>query len=113
MIQHISIRVPWHDCGWNGNICKSPDTNISCLRLKNIQENRNDIMECKMCGECMVQHEKDIPCIDEGGAFMSKNELCKTTIHPYKQRNSCANLFRPCTCCISFCKSIRIFPVLI
>lgn len=88
MIQHISIRVPWHDCGWNGNICKSPDTNISCLRLKNIQENRNDIMECKMCGECMVQHEKNIPCIDEGGAFMSKNELCKTTIHPYKQRNS-------------------------
>ena len=42
MIQHISIRVPWHDNGWNGNVCNCPQTNSSCLRLKNIYENKDD-----------------------------------------------------------------------
>lgn len=42
MAQHISIRVPWHDHGWNGTICQDPARNNSCLRLKNIYENRDD-----------------------------------------------------------------------
>ena len=40
MAQHLSIRVPWHDHGWDGTVCEHPDSNISCLRLKNIYENR-------------------------------------------------------------------------
>ena len=42
MAQHISIRVPWHDHGWDGTICQDPAGNNSCLRLKNIYENRDD-----------------------------------------------------------------------
>ncbi len=87
MVQHISIRVPWHDNGWKGKVCLEPATNMSCLKLKNISENRNDEVECAMCGECMVECEQDIPCISEGGAFMSEQELHKTVIHPYKDKN--------------------------
>jgi hypothetical protein len=24
-IEHISIRVPWHDGGWNGTVCHAAD----------------------------------------------------------------------------------------
>lgn len=87
MSQHISIRVPWHDNGWKGYVCKEPSSNISCLKLKNILENRNDDFECNICGQCMAEHEDELPCVGEGGAFMSDQELFKTTVHPYKQNN--------------------------
>lgn len=60
---------------------------MACLKLKNIMENRNDAFECSMCGQCMVEQEERLPCISEGGAFMSDQELHKSTVHPYKQNN--------------------------
>ena len=87
MIQHLSIRVPWHDNGWEGTVCKEPSANIACLRLKNILDNRDDMYECDICGHCMAEHEEKLPCIGEGGAFMSDQELHKFTVHPYKQNN--------------------------
>lgn len=87
MAQHISIRVPWHDDGWKGSVCKEPSTNMACLKLKNIMENRDDAFECSICGQCMVEQEENLPCISEGGAFMSDQPLHKETVHPYKQNN--------------------------
>lgn len=87
MAQHISVRVPWHDNGWNGTICEYPGENNSCLRLKNIYENRNDADEKAICGKCMEHLEEKIPCIGEGSAFMSDKDLVKTTVHPYKKNN--------------------------
>ena len=26
-LRHISIRVPWHDTGWNGSVCAAPQLN--------------------------------------------------------------------------------------
>lgn len=85
MAQHISVRVPWHDNNWNGSVCNQPACNSSCLRLANIYENRNDNVEVSLCGQCMAGHEAELPCIGEGAAFMSTDELVKTTIHPYKK----------------------------
>ena len=87
MPQHISIRVPWHDHGWDGSVCSHPELNNACLRLKNIYENRDDRFESSICGECMLEHEQQLPCIGEGSAFMSPNELIRETIHPYKAKN--------------------------
>lgn len=87
MIQHYSFRVPWHDNGWDGTVCKDPAHNLSCLRLKNILENRNDEFELKNCGQCMQNHENDLSCIQESSAFMSEKELRITEIHPYKENN--------------------------
>lgn len=50
-------------------------------------ENRDDAFECSICGQCMVEREEKLPCISEGGAFMSDQELHKDTVHPYKQNN--------------------------
>ena len=30
---HLSIRVPWHDSGWNGHVCRNPLTNQQCSVL--------------------------------------------------------------------------------
>ena len=87
MAQHISVRVPWHDHGWNGSVCQAPDINNACLRLKNIYENRNDKDELRLCGQCMEGHEESLSCISEGSAFMSAKKLVRKTIHPYKKSN--------------------------
>ena len=87
MAQHLSIRVPWHDNGWNGTVCLSPSDNNSCLRLKNIYENKNDKKEESICGKCMKGQEMDLPCINEGAAFMSNTELKRVTLHPYAKLN--------------------------
>lgn len=87
MAQHISIRVPWHDHGWDGTVCQDPRGNNACLRLKNIYENRDDAAEADICGQCMAHHEQELHCIGEGSAFMSETELVRTTIHPYQKSN--------------------------
>ena len=44
-LKHISIRVPWHDTGWDGQVCANPSLNGSCLKLKRIGQNRDDAAE--------------------------------------------------------------------
>ena len=87
MIQHLSFRVPWHDDGWKGTICKDPAHNMSCLRLRNILENRDDQYEAENSGDLMCNHIAHISCIEEGGAFMSDKPLIVKAIHPYKETN--------------------------
>ena len=84
MPQHIPVRVPWHDYGWDGTVCADPESNNSCLRLKNTSENRNDKVEASICGQCMAEHAAELSCISEGACFMSPYEAVRTTIHPYK-----------------------------
>lgn len=87
MAQHISIRVPWKDNGYSGKVCDKPCFNTSCMRLKNIAENKDDSIEENLCGQSIKGHETEIPCLSEGGCFMSKDEYTKATIHPYKAKN--------------------------
>lgn len=87
MIQNITIRVPWTDNGWCGKVCIHPCGNTDCLRLKNIYENKNEVAEEKIAGKPLKGIEKQVPCIAEGVAFMSPDELVRTVIHPYKANN--------------------------
>lgn len=85
MARHISLRVPWHDNGWKGCVCSYPSENQSCLRLKNIYENRDDKLEeeCRECELCQLECAKQIPCLREGGAFMSPDGISVMVEHPY------------------------------
>ena len=87
MAQHLSIRVPWKDNGYDGFVCDKPCYNNSCLRLKNIAENRNDEREATLAGCSMSNCTEALTCISEGGAFMSPHSYSKTSIHPYKKNN--------------------------
>ncbi|MBK3333114.1 AAA family ATPase [Persephonella atlantica] len=33
--KHISVRLTWHDNGWNGNSCKNPAKNLPCMQDAN------------------------------------------------------------------------------
>lgn len=87
MAQHLSIRVPWKDNGYTGLVCNKPCYNNSCLRLKNVADSRNDELEERLSGCPIAGHEAEIPCLSEGGCFMSKDTYSKITIHPYKKGN--------------------------
>ena len=83
MIQDITVRVPWTDNGWCGKVCNNPCGNTSCLRLKNIYENKNDEVEKGIAGEDVCRHVNELPCIAEGISFMSPKPIIRKVNHPY------------------------------
>ncbi|MCM1541762.1 MAG: AAA family ATPase [Blautia sp.] len=87
MAQHISIRVPWKDNGYAGLVCEKPCYNNACLRLKNIAGGRDDELERELAGCPIAGHEEEIPCLSEGGCFMSSCAYMRIEEHPYKRRN--------------------------
>jgi hypothetical protein len=48
--QHVTIRVPWHDSGWAGQVCKDPRANTSCLVLSRIGTTKRDAVEEQSAG---------------------------------------------------------------
>ncbi len=86
-LKHISIRVPWHDTGWDGRICAAPRLNGSCLKLKQIAEKRDDDAEESVAGRSI----KDLPqtkwpsCIAERAGFMAPFEYIRKADHPYNR----------------------------
>ena len=87
MAQHLSVRIPWKDNGYNGFVCDKPCYNNACLRLKNISGSRDDELEEKLSGCPIKGHEAEIPCLSEGGCFMSPDSYVRMSVHPYKASN--------------------------
>ena len=97
-LKHISIRVPWHDSGWDGSVCSAPKLNGSCLKLKQIAEKRNDDAEESIAGKSINDMpEKDWPpCIAERAGFMAPFEYASSRNHPYNSGpESSHGHFRP------------------
>lgn len=85
ILKHLSVRIPWHDNAWNGTICNNPNTNGSCLVLKNCALNRNDEQESQHAGQSLNDlEESQYPvCIGERGTFMAPFTIHRTLHHPY------------------------------
>lgn len=86
-LRHLSIRVPWHDSGWNGTICKNTAKNSACLVLKNCAQNRNDEKEEGLSGKSIKDlQQEDYPvCVSERATFMAPFQFSKTIEHPYSK----------------------------
>lgn len=69
----MSIRVPWHDTGWDGRVCAAPKLNASCLKLKRIAENRDDAAEDAVAGKRLdeLPPERWPACVAERMGFMA------------------------------------------
>ena len=87
MAQHLSVRVPWKDNGYYGLVCDKPCFNNACLRLKNVASKRDDAREEELSGCPIKGHEEEIPCLSEGGCFMSEDSYTRVEVHPYKDKN--------------------------
>lgn len=88
-LQHISVRVPWHDNLWNGTVCLNPARNTSCLKLKNIADAKNEAAELPIAGQSLkVLDQSDFPpCATERGAFMADFAFSRLHSHPYSKQN--------------------------
>ena len=85
--RHLSTRVPWHDGGWDGTVCKEPKLNGSCLRLSRIAAGRDDAAEQAVAGQSIRElDEQDWPCcVPERAMFMAPFEYVRHAEHPYKK----------------------------
>lgn len=86
-LRHLSIRVPWHDCGWNGTVCQDPRLNTACLKLKQIALKRDDAAEEAVAGQSIkdLDQEQWPCCVTERGMFMAPFEYTRLADHPYTE----------------------------
>lgn len=70
-LRHVSVRVPWHDTGWNGRICADPAGNSACLAVRRTARNRDDEYETSCAGASLDDLERMPPCLAERGTFLS------------------------------------------
>jgi hypothetical protein len=84
-LHHVTIRVPWHDVGWNGSVCARPLDNTSCLILPRIGEGRRDKVEVRCAKKRLdeLAAEDLPPCVGERVSFMAPFPLARTMSHPY------------------------------
>ena len=74
MAIHMSLRLAWHNDGWNGHICKNPCGNTYCVGQYSypgtlISENRDLDYEIKYAGESCSNHPLRIACGCSVNAF--------------------------------------------
>ena len=72
--KHISIRLAWHDSGWNGCICRDPKANTYCVgqysyQREQIVRDRNLAWEQPLAGQPCSSVDGIPPCIHSINAF--------------------------------------------
>ena len=87
VIKHLSVRLTWHDSGWNGESCRDPESNLSCRQDANVFIHRTKTVRN---GRCHTDVKRARAYID---SYLRKNKcflkhsklgyLCR--IHNYEQ----------------------------
>lgn len=85
MAIHMSLRLAWHDNGWNGHICKKPSENSYCVGQYSypgnlIASSRDLDFETAHCGEAC----KNFPCRIACGLSVNAfgNDTIKVKVEP-------------------------------
>lgn len=86
-VQHLSVRIPWHDSAWNGSVCDNPKENGSCMFLPRINKSKDSDREECIAGTMLHELEQvDLPpCVAEKVHFMSPHSIYKKVDHPYSK----------------------------
>ena len=73
-LRHLSVRVPWHDNGWNGTVCEAPHLNGACTKITRIGRKKKDEEEMRIAGKSYRDlYRKQVPyCFQENSAFMAE-----------------------------------------
>jgi len=89
-LSHLTIRVAWHDSGWNGTICQRPGENSFCSVLPRIRESKLEA-ESALAGRSFDKLDLSQlpPCKAESGFFLSPNPWTREFDHPYRQNRKC------------------------
>lgn len=86
-LRHLSVRVPWHDAGWDGTVCRSPRQNSSCLALNRIGATKNEATEELYAGQLLddIPSENAPPCFAERVNFLSPKPQRRLARHAYSK----------------------------
>ncbi|WLS44788.1 AAA family ATPase [Micromonospora profundi] len=84
-MRHLTVRVAWHDSGWDARVCAAPSHNSFCLALDRVREERNDAAEDALAGRLLseLSSKQHPPCAAEGTPFMNATQWTRTFQHPY------------------------------
>ncbi|MHB1937483.1 MAG: AAA family ATPase [Acidobacteriaceae bacterium] len=85
-MNHLNVRVAWHDNRWDGTICRNPCENSFCIDLDRIRLERDDASEQKLAGKNFadLMPIQQPACKAESGAFMNSREWIREFNHPYQ-----------------------------
>ena len=61
MTTHLSVRLAWHDRGWDGRVCDAPHLNAHCIVHQHIRDSRNDEIERKSAGTALADLDGWLP----------------------------------------------------
>lgn len=87
-LRHLSVRVPWHDDGWSGTVCKAPHLNGACTKITRIGREKRDEVEVRIAGqsfEILPQGQRPY-CIHENSAFMAPFLITRIQKHVSGER---------------------------
>jgi hypothetical protein len=84
-LRHLSVRVPWHDGGWDGTVCHFPRQNSSCLALNRIGATKNEVVQDRYAGQPFTEipGEDMPPCFAERVTFLASKPQRRTARHAY------------------------------
>lgn len=106
MTVHMTLRLAWHNDGWNGRVCENPANNTYCVGCASypgelIREQRDLDWEKKHAGEKFSDLEKPAACMYSGSAF--SEEGCEVLAEPPEFFNDDTEIKRwripPATAC--------------
>ena len=77
MTTHMTLRLAWHNDGWNGRICQKPELNTYCVGCASypgemIRENRDIAWEKKNAGKPIADLEEAPACMYSASAFSDR-----------------------------------------
>src|ERR1700733_1537236 len=72
-MRQLTVRVAWHDSGWDARVGQAPSRNSYCISLDRIREERDDSAEDANAGRLLTEltAEQHPPCVAEGTPFMN------------------------------------------
>jgi exodeoxyribonuclease V alpha subunit len=73
MTTHLSVRLAWHDRGWDGHVCDAPHLNAHCIVHQHIRDSRDDDKERLVAGMAFTDLGGWIPpCSHDWSAFANQ-----------------------------------------
>lgn len=78
MTTHLSIRLAWHDRGWDGHVCDAPHLNAHCIVHKHIRNSRDDSLEHRFAEKPLDELDGWLPpCSRDPGAYSGRGFVIK------------------------------------
>jgi len=73
MTTHLSVRLAWHDRGWDGHVCDAPHLNAHCIVHQHIRDSKDDDKEREVAGVPLADLDGWLPpCSRDPAAYADR-----------------------------------------